>query len=193
MKCMTSSMKVVALGFLLIALAFDCPESGAATSVRTKTKYDEIISKTSARHNVDPALIHAIIAAESNYNRFAVSHKGAQGLMQLMPETARDYGVENTFNAAENIEGGTKYIKDLQKLYPGQRDLILAAYNAGQKAIKKYGGMPPYHETKNYVRTVKKIYERESRAKKRGIYEFLDERGRTIVTNDIRLVTAARR
>jgi soluble lytic murein transglycosylase-like protein len=186
-------MKAATLGFLLVTFAFKGPNIEASAGVRANIKYDEIIEKISSRHNMDPALIHAIIAAESNYNRFAVSHRGAQGLMQLMPETARGYGVENTFDAAENIEGGIKYIKDLQKLYPGQKDLILAAYNAGQKAVKKYGGMPPYPETKKYVRLVKKIYYRESSTKKPEIYEFLDERGKTVITNDIRLVAAARR
>jgi soluble lytic murein transglycosylase-like protein len=107
--------------------------------------------------------------------------------MQLMPETARDYGVEDSFDVAQNIEAGVKYLKDLQKAYPGRTDLVLAAYNAGPSAVAKYDGVPPYAETKTYVAKVKS-YLREISAKKRtAIYEIIDASGRRIVTNDPRL------
>ncbi len=107
--------------------------------------------KVAQKHGVEPDLIHAIIRAESNYDSFAVSEKGAMGLMQLMPATANAYGVNNFCDPEENIEGGTKYLKDLIKLYGGKTNFVLAAYNAGQEAVKKYKGIPPYPETRNYI------------------------------------------
>ncbi len=105
--------------------------------------YDPVVRKVAQKHGVEPNLIHAIIRAESNYDSFAVSEKGAMGLMQLMPATAKAYGVNNFCDPEENIEGGTKYLKDLIKLYGGKTNFVLAAYNAGQEAVKKYKGIPP--------------------------------------------------
>ena len=120
-------------------------------------QYDPLVRQIAGRYVVDPSLVHSIIAAESAYNRFAVSDKGALGMMQLMPETAKDYGVEDSFDVAQNIEAGVKYLKDLQKAYPGRQDLVLAAYNAGPSAVAKYDGVPPYAETKAYVAKVKQL------------------------------------
>jgi soluble lytic murein transglycosylase-like protein len=108
----------------------------------SRKTYDPVIRKVAKKHGVEPELIHAIIRAESNYESTAVSPKGAVGLMQLMPATGKAYGVNNFIDPEENIEGGTKYLKDLIKLYAGKTSLVLAAYNAGQEAVKRYKGIP---------------------------------------------------
>jgi len=174
-----------------LALAVLLAWGGAEAASPGAAKYDALIQEITARHRVDTALVHSIIAAESNYNRWAVSEKGAQGLMQLMPETARDYGVRDVFDAAANIEGGVKFLKDLQVKYPNQPDLVLAAYNAGPTAVEKHGGVPPYPETKTYIARVKQNLKKAPKMTKRTeIYVFRDKEGRLVVTNDIRLVPA---
>lgn len=120
--------------------------------------YQEIVARKSRKYNIHPALVKAIIKAESNWNPYAISRKGAKGLMQLMPRTALDMGVRNSMNPEQNIEGGTKYISMLLNLFSGNLDLALAAYNAGPGAVKKYGGIPPYRETINYVKKVNKFF-----------------------------------
>ena len=124
----------------------------------TGSGMDDVVSEVAARHGVDPLLVHAVIHVESRYERFAISPKGAQGLMQLIPATARRFGVGNSFNTRQNIEGGVKYLRHLQDRY---RDpwLVLAAYNAGEDAVDRYGmRVPPYPETQNYVYLVAKRY-----------------------------------
>jgi soluble lytic murein transglycosylase-like protein len=107
--------------------------------------------------DVSPELVDSVIQVESNYNQFAVSPKGAQGLMQLMPGTAKRFGVTNTFDARQNIEAGVRYLKFLQDTFKDDR-LAIAAYNAGERAVAKYGDVPPYPETVNYVSKVGKKY-----------------------------------
>ena len=124
-----------------------------------------IVEKAARAHNVDPLLVHSVIKVESNYNANAVSNKGAQGLMQLTPSTARMLGVSNSFDPAQNIEAGVKYLKYLKDLYKDDR-LALAAYNAGPGAVDKYKRIPPYAETQNYVYQVGKRYG-EARARGR--------------------------
>ncbi len=116
----------------------------------------EMIDSIAARHEIEAPLVHSVIKAESNYNPYAVSPKGAQGLMQLIPSTARRFGVSNTFNPEQNIEGGVKYLKFLMELYHNDYVKVIAAYNAGEAAVTKYGGIPPYPETQNYVYQVGK-------------------------------------
>jgi soluble lytic murein transglycosylase-like protein len=116
----------------------------------------EMIDSIAAKHEVEGPLVHSVIKAESNYNPLAVSPKGAQGLMQLIPSTARRFGVANTFNAEQNIEGGVKYLKFLMELYHNDYVKVIAAYNAGEGAVTKYGGIPPYAETRSYVYQVAK-------------------------------------
>jgi soluble lytic murein transglycosylase-like protein len=119
---------------------------------------EDLIHKESTRKGLDPDLVKAIIKAESNFNPRAESPKGAMGLMQLMPSTADSLGVENPFNPAQNIKGGTNYLKDLLRVFK-DKDLAIAAYNAGPGAVKKHGGIPPYSETINYVKKVNEYYD----------------------------------
>lgn len=122
-------------------------------------KYDNIITKTANKFKLDPALIKAVIKAESNFNHRAVSPVGAQGLMQLMPATASSLKVEDSFHPEKNIEGGARYLSYLLTLYKGDLTLALAAYNAGEKAVAKYNyNVPPYRETQNYVKRVFSYY-----------------------------------
>lgn len=119
--------------------------------------FAELIATVSLRHGIDPALVHAVIEAESNYRPTAKSHVGARGLMQVMPATARDLGVASTgllFDPASNVEAGVKYLKSLLERFDGDLPIALAAYNAGPGAVAKYDGIPPYPETRNYVRKV---------------------------------------
>jgi len=118
----------------------------------------ELVEKSARAHNVDPLLVQSVIQVESNYNHYAVSPKGAEGLMQLMPGTARMLGVSNSFDPAQNIEAGVKYLRYLQSVYQDDR-LALAAYNAGPKAVDKYKGTPPFAETQDYVNQVGQRYQ----------------------------------
>ena len=123
-------------------------------------KYDYLISKAAEKFKLNSALIKAIIKAESNFNHRAVSRAGAQGLMQLMPKTASDMKVEDSFHPEKNIEGGARYLRYLLTTYRGNLDLALAAYNAGEKAVAKYNyNIPPYRETRNYVKRVNRFYD----------------------------------
>ena len=149
------------------------------------TAYDGIISSLSREYNIPAKLVHSIIQAESGYDVAAVSHKGAQGLMQLMPATAREYGVDDVFDPIQNIRGGLRYLKDLMKLYENSTNLVLAAYNAGQSAVEKYGGIPPYRETINYIEKIRKSSGIKSIITSgTEIYMFVDEEGRKVLTND---------
>lgn len=121
--------------------------------------YEELIRAASVRHNVDADLIRAVIKAESDFRSNARSHKGAVGLMQLMPETARLHNVADVFDPSENVEGGVRHLKMLLERYQGDLQLSLAAYNAGSAAVEKHGGVPPFAETKEYVRRVLRFYD----------------------------------
>jgi soluble lytic murein transglycosylase-like protein len=121
--------------------------------------YDSLISEFSKKYQVDFALIKAIIRAESGFNPFAISRKGARGLMQLMPETAVRWNVSNVFNPRENIEGGVRYFKYLLSLFNNDLRLSLAAYNAGENLVSELRSIPPYRETVDYVRKVLNYYQ----------------------------------
>lgn len=122
-------------------------------------RYSSIIDVAARSHGVEPALVQAVITAESGFNPNALSRKGASGLMQLMPDTARRYGVRNIFDPAENIQGGVRYLRDLLAMFNGDMKLALAGYNAGENAVIRAGHkVPPYPETQDYVPKVIGIY-----------------------------------
>jgi len=121
-------------------------------------KYDSFIALMGSKYRIDPALIKAVIRAESDWNQAAVSNAGAMGLMQLMPGTAKKMDVENPFDPAQNIEAGARYLRLMLDTFNGDVILALAAYNAGPNAVKKYNGIPPYEETRTYVQRVLKYY-----------------------------------
>jgi soluble lytic murein transglycosylase-like protein len=117
-----------------------------------------LVETISLNHGVDPALVRAVIKTESNFNRWAVSNKGARGLMQLIPETGSRYGVRDFFDPQQNVEGGVQYLKFLLEKFNGNLDLSLAAYNAGENLVERLGHIPPIPETTNYVRRVRANY-----------------------------------
>jgi len=133
------------------------PVNPAAVRQEPSIDISEMVEKAARDNQVDPLLVHSIIRVESNYNPYAISPKGAQGLMQLMPPTARDLGVSDSFDPRQNIEAGVRYLKYLQDLYKDDR-LALAAYNAGPGAVQKYKWIPPYPETQDYVNRVGEQY-----------------------------------
>lgn len=116
--------------------------------------YDRLIRRTARAYGVDPALIKAVMHAESAFNPYATSHKGASGLMQLMPATAERYGVDDIYDPVQNVRAGVHYLKELMQLFDNKYHLVVAAYNAGENAVKEYQGVPPYKETRNYVKKV---------------------------------------
>jgi soluble lytic murein transglycosylase-like protein len=124
-----------------------------------KAKYNELIADAASRHNIDVKLLHAVIQTESAYNPTAISSAGAAGLMQLMPGTARRFGVTDRIDPDQNVEGGTRYLKHLINMFGPRLDLAIAAYNAGENAVIKYNNtIPPYRETQDYVRQVLALY-----------------------------------
>lgn len=132
-----------------------------ASYLEESTSLDDIFEQASIKYNVPVNLLKAIGKAESDFNPNAVSKSGAQGVMQLMPKTAEGLGVTDSFDPEQNIMGGSKYISDLLKRYDGDTKLALAAYNAGMGNVKKYGGIPPFKETQNYVVKVMKYMEED--------------------------------
>jgi soluble lytic murein transglycosylase-like protein len=128
------------------------------------TQYHYAIKEAAKLYKVNPAFIRAIIHAESHFDPNAISKQGAQGLMQLMPSTAQALGVKKPFIAKQNIEGGVKHLAHLLKVYEGNNRLAAAAYNAGEGAVKKYSGIPPFAETEVYVKRVNILYQRYEKA-----------------------------
>lgn len=125
--------------------------------------YEDIVQEAAALYDMDPDLIHAVMQAESAFHPFAVSRAGAEGLMQLMPDLADEMGVSDSFDPRENIMGGVRYLKRLLDYHKGNLDLALASYNAGPGNVERYGGIPPFRETKNYVKTIKGILKARKR------------------------------
>jgi len=136
----------------------DQTASSTRSSALTQMEVDAAIDKAAARHNVDPNLVRALVKVESNFNPNAVSRKGAMGLMQLMPSTARQLKVSNPFNPEENVDAGVRHLKKLLESYNGNVPLSLAAYNAGSGAVARSAGIPRYRETRNYVRRITTLY-----------------------------------
>ena len=129
--------------------------------LKNQKKFTETINYYASHHRLPKALLHAVIAAESAYDPEAISRTGAVGLMQLMPGTAKRYGVQNRRDPADNINGGTRYLKDLLAMFDNNLPLALAAYNSGENTVKEYGNrIPPYDETRNYVKKVIEYYKK---------------------------------
>jgi hypothetical protein len=127
----------------------------ATSELLVNPQFDSLIEHVSARHGIDATLVRAVIQVESNYQHRARSRKGAKGLMQLMPATARQYGVSNPYDPAANLEGGIRHLKSLLDRFPLR--LALAAYNAGEAAVQRFGGVPPFAETRTYVEQILKL------------------------------------
>lgn len=132
--------------------------SAGAVAQPVNPELDQIVQDAAERHDLDPELVKAVISTESGWNSRAISDKGAMGLMQLIPSTAQRFGVGNPFDPAQNIEGGTSYLKTLLDRYNGDLKKSLAAYNAGEHAVDQSGGIPAYPETQRYVQKVTKAY-----------------------------------
>ena len=164
---------------------------GATNSLSEAPAYIHgLIEQTADQHQVDRDLIRAVVQVESNYNPLAVSPKGAMGLMQLIPGTARRFGVANVFDPAQNLDGGTRYLKYLMEMFDGDLELSLAAYNAGENAVARRRSVPPIPETRNYLRKINAIYplRRPSRAATLpatapGIVRTVDQNGIVRFTN----------
>jgi soluble lytic murein transglycosylase-like protein len=152
---------------------------------------EKLVREAADRHQVDPALVRAVIETESNWNPAAVSRKGALGLMQLIPTTAQRFGVNDAFSPKQNVDAGVKYLKTLLERYNGNLDLALAAYNAGEGAVDRAHGIPSFRETRNYVQRVQEAYYRpgsgrldNAYTRKNPIHRVVDASGRIIFTNN---------
>jgi len=128
--------------------------------------FARLVDEIAGRHAVDRDLVHSVISVESNYNPLAISNKGALGLMQLVPSTARRFGVSDAFNPAQNVEGGVRYLRYLLDHYNGNHRLALAAYNAGEGTVERFGGVPPFAETRSYVYRVGRALDAKKEAQK---------------------------
>jgi hypothetical protein len=189
---------VVPKGFTLLGNVSRTTQSSSVVSTdlsaaeqNNRKKIEEMIREVSARYRVDPALVRAVIQTESNWNTSAVSRKGALGLMQLVPGTAQQLGVNNAFDPKQNLDGGVRYLHTLLERYNGDLDRTLAAYNAGPGAVDRAGGIPRYRETREYVHKVTDSYfrpgsDRIPRAfdEQRPIYRTVEADGRVIFTNE---------
>jgi soluble lytic murein transglycosylase-like protein len=134
--------------------------------VKPSEAYEEIIQEAAAEFRLDPNLIRAVMQTESAFHPYAVSRAGAEGLMQLMPALADEMGVTDSFDPRDNIMGGARYLKRLLDYHNGNLDLALASYNAGPGNVERYGGIPPFRETRKYVKTIKALYARSRREQK---------------------------
>ena len=176
------------------APAASLPPSFSTTegSASPPDRLERIVHEAGERHRVDPALIKAVISTESGWNPRATSRKGAMGLMQLIPETAKRYGGGNLYDPAQNVEAGTQYLKSLLDRYDGDLNKTLAAYNAGEHAVDNNGGVPPYWETQRYVQKVTNAYFRPGSGRDPSLWKApsppvrkeVDSKGRVVFTNE---------
>jgi Transglycosylase SLT domain len=174
----------------LEAAAAEMPSADGSSNSK-EDRLDRIVREAAERHNVDPALVKAVISTESGWNAGAVSRKGAVGLMQLIPATAQRYGVGNSFDPAQNVEGGTTYLRSLLDRYNGDLPKSLAAYNAGERAVDLSRGVPVYAETQEYVRKVTDRYFHPGSGRNPALWSpphnpvrrEVDSSGRVIFTN----------
>ena len=142
-----------------VVRATSASQAARQVNLQNFLTYAPLVEEISTQQQVDPKLVHAVIQVESDYNPSSLSHKGAKGLMQLMPETAARYGLSDIWDPRQNIQAGVKHLKYLLELYQNDLPLALSAYNAGANAVDRYGGIPPYQETRNYVRKVTSLYQ----------------------------------
>ena len=161
-------------------------EKPAPASSTLSSAYSTIINAACDKYGVDSSLVHAIVKVESDFNPYALSRKGAMGLMQLMPQTAVDLEVKNTFSPEQNIHGGVKYLRYLLDRYEGNIKLALAAYNSGETAVKKWGTIPPFKETQKYVERILKIYSGTGKTftPRYTIFVGYDEDGSLLLTDN---------
>jgi membrane-bound lytic murein transglycosylase MltF len=162
---------------------------GARPALLRTRAFDDLIESTGRQYGVHPALIRAIIQVESAYDPIAVSPKGARGLMQLMPATAKRYGIHNLFDPVENVRAGVRHLLHLTGLYGEDLNRVLAAYNAGEEAVRRYNGIPRYDETQRYVRKVKQLYTgpirlKVTEAEEPEFFTYEDEQG-TLHVSDV--------
>lgn len=150
------------------ALPVNLPAKTVTAKAPANINLSGMVSEASGRHNIDPDLVNSVIWAESDFKVHAVSRKGAQGLMQLMPQTAATLGVGNAFDPRSNVEGGTRYLRELLEKYNFDLAKALAAYNAGPLRVEQYGGVPPYYETRAYVARIIRDYNRKKLAEQRA-------------------------
>ncbi len=167
------------------------PRSSGTPQRAPKEGLERMVQETAEKHRVDPALVRAIIRAESNWNPSAISRKGALGLMQLIPGTAERFGVGDAFNPQQNLEGGVRYLRTLLERYNGDLNRSLAAYNAGERAVDRARGVPRIPQTRSYVQRIMDSYFRPGSDRlpdwwnaSRPIYRRTDERGRVVFTNE---------
>ena len=164
---------------------------GTHALVSKDHEINRLVEKYAVLYDLDERLLHAVIRTESDYDSTAVSRKGAMGLMQLMPDTGKQYGVEDFFDPEENIRAGAKHLKSLLDRYFGDTRMALAAYNAGITAVDRYNGVPPFQETQNYVSRIISLVNGEdnvnsgtvSRPQRTTIYRYKDANGRICLTN----------
>jgi len=150
---------------------------------QSEGNFDHIIREKSRKYDIEPSIIRALISAESNWDVYAISDKGAIGLMQLMPATAWEMNVKNPFDPEQNIEGGTRYLRMLLDRFNGNIEVAVAAYNAGPGAVQKSGGIPSFSETRKFVRNVISSYRKKSDRRKTRIHKITYDDGTILYTN----------